>query len=247
MKKSNLILLITLGVIIIMIISSLVYLRSVFNTEILRGEGNLTEVERTIDHFEKIKINGNYRVYFTQDNTTQLILAADENLHEYITTEVRNRELVISSSQPIRSSNDITLHLSSPELTALEASASAHFYTENPLQANDFRLLANAGSTVNMEGNFGSFSATQNAGSRVNLSGTARTLETESNAGGTVDASGLIVESARAKANAGGRIILNAKEIDATANAGGSVLYIGNPIIKNMSTNAGGNIRQTNR
>lgn len=247
MKKSNQILLITLGVIIIIIISSLIYLRSVFNTEVLRGEGNTVEVERYTDDFEKVRISGNYTVYFTQEGNTQLILEADENLHEYIITEVRNRELIIRSSQPIRSSRDIIIHLSSPVLTNVEASAAASFVAENSLKTEGFYAMANAASTITLDGTFASINAVQNAGSKINLSGTTNNFYSESNAGGTIDASKLKAQTATAKANAGGRITLNADEIDASANAGGTILYIGNPIFKGMSTSAGGSIRQTSR
>ncbi|TVQ17273.1 MAG: DUF2807 domain-containing protein [Bacteroidetes bacterium] len=247
MKKSNLILLIALGIIIIISITGIFVLKSNLFATITFGEGNIVQSERDIPSFEKIKINGRYNVYFTQDSPRELIIFTEENLHEFIRTDVRNNELYISSSQPIRSNSEIRIELSNDFLTHVEVSASGKFFTTRAIALPLLHLTANAGSTMDVEGIFESLFALQNAGATLKLRGETDKLNLESNAGGSLDASQMRATSATARANAGASIIVNAAELDAEANAGGSVRYLGDPVFKSMRTSAGGSINKQSR
>lgn len=242
MKKSNLILLVALGVVIITIITGIFFVKSQLFAEITRGDGNIVQTTRDIPTFEKIKIKGRYNVYYTQESPQELIIFADENLQEFIRTEVRNNELHIESSQPIRSGSELRIELSNDFITHVEASASAGFFTTGGMVLPLLHLTANAGSNIDVEGIFETLFATQNAGANLKVKGETEKLEAESNAGGTIDASQLEAASAVVKANAGASVRVNAAELDAEANAGGSVRYLGDPVFKSMRTSSGGNI-----
>ena len=249
MKKSNLLLLIALIAVLATILIGAIFIRTnrTFIPRFTQGDGNIKQAERSISAFEKVKVTGNYNVYFTQDSIRKLMLNADANLHEYIITEVRNNELVIRSSKPIRSSNELRIELSTLNLTHAEASGGAGFFTNTPLILPILQLTANGGAKMEIEGIFETLHAFQNAGSNMVLSGKAGRLVIESNAGGRVNAAALEAETARVEANAGASAVVNAKEVDANANAGGSVQYIGDPIFHGMQTSAGGSIRRWNR
>ena len=247
MKKSNLLLLIALIVVLISILIAGITARTIFYAGFVEGEGNPQQTERSIPSFEKVKVTGNYNVYFTQDSIEKLLLIADANLHEYILTEVVNNELIIRSSKPIRSSNELRIELSALNLTHAEASAGAGFYSRAPLILPMLHLTASGGAKIEIDGIFETLHAYQNAGSNMVLSGRTNHLAIESNAGGRVNAADLEAETASVEANAGASAIVNAKEVEANANAGASIHYIGDPIFHGMQTSAGGNIRRFNR
>ncbi len=242
MKTSNKILLITLGIILGFMLAGLIITRTMIFSSITNGDGNVTETERQVEPFASIKINGNYKVNFTQSDIQSVMVVADENLLEFIKTDVTGNELVIRSSQPIRSSNDLLVEVKAPRLERVEANAAARFYTQGPLTQKELSVLSNAGALIDIEGTFTQVIANQNAGSRIELRGQTDKFKATSNAGGTIDATDLESQSAVVNANAGGDIRLNTQRLEATANAGGSIRYIGNPIIEAVNTNAGGSI-----
>ncbi|MFW5687336.1 MAG: head GIN domain-containing protein [Bacteroidota bacterium] len=246
MKKSNLLLLIALGLILIAILAGTISVRSMLFANVIKGDGNIVETPRDINSFEKINIKGRYKVFYTQDTTQQLVLRADANLHEYIVTTIRNNELVIKSNQPIRSDSELHIELSNPNITHIEASANAGFFTRNSVTLPLLYITSNAGSEVNVEGIFESLFATQNAGSDIILRGQTNLLNLISNAGGNIDASQMEAQSASVETNAGASAIVNAEEIDAKANAGGSIRYLGDPVFRSMNTSAGGSIGAAN-
>lgn len=246
MKTSNKILLVAFGVLIVAILAGLITTRSLVYASITAGDGNIQETTRDIPDFDKISVVGKYNVYYTQGEPASLSLSADANLHELITTEVRNNELIIKSKEPIRTSSEIRIELRSQNITRVEASASAGFFTNSPLNVTVLELNANAGAKMKVEGTFEQLNVFQNAGANVTLTGETDQLDITSNAGGDVDALNLRANTARVDSNAGASAKVNANEIDASANAGGSVRYSGNPAFKNMSTNAGGSINKIN-
>ena len=246
MKKSNLILLIALGISIVLIVAFLISLRINLSAAFQRGDGNILEQMREINDFEKVRIKGNYIVHYTQDSVVELKLITDSNLHEFIKTTVKNRELVIESYHPVISSKDIRIELSNAFISEIEATGSAQFISENKLYLPFLSLVANAGARIEIEGIFETLNAIQNAGSMIVLQGSADKLKLESNAGGTIDAFEMEAGYAKAVANAGASVNVNTRELDATAVAGGNVNYIGSPIIHGINTSAGGNVRSRN-
>lgn len=246
MKKSNLILLTALIVAVIIMIAGMITMRSMLFASYTHGDGSMTQSERQIPAFEKIKINGKYNVYYTQSDNKMLVVHADANLMEFISTEVKNNELRIRSSQPLKSDSELRIELSNDYITHVEASASAKFFAENALLLPILTLTSNAGAEMDVEGIFESLYIYQNAGSKVTVRGETDLLHIESNAGGHVDATRLEAGSANVQANAGASASVNAAEIEASANAGGSVRYIGDPVFNGISTSAGGSISKSN-
>jgi len=242
MKTSNKILLITMGIILGFILAGLIISKSMIFSAATQGDGNKVEMQRQVEDFTRIKVNGNYKVNFTQDDNRTVMVIADENLMEFISTDVSGNELVIRSSQPIRPSSEILVEVKAPVLERVESNASARFYSQGNLSQDEIYLLSNAGALIDIEGVFRHVDAHQNAGALIVLIGTTDTFKATSNAGGTIDATGLEAQSAIVEANAGADIRLNTQKLEASANAGGSIRYIGNPIIEAVNTNAGGSI-----
>lgn len=103
-------------------------------------------------------------------------------------------------------------------------------------------IQANGAAFARIEGTFNALEVQQNASSRVVLAGTTDTLTVRSNAAGTVNALEMEVYSAFLSANAAASIHVNAKEIDASANAAGVIYYSGTPAFTQLKMNAGGKI-----
>jgi hypothetical protein len=246
MKTSNKILLAAFIITAVLLFAAMAAMRSMIYQNVVQGDGNVVEQQRGASDFTRVIIRGNFQVYYSQSDNTELTVIADSNLHDHIRTEIKGDELVISTRQPIRSRNDLRINISNPYLTFVEASAAAGFFSSYPLELQNLRLNCNAGARMDVSGNFESLHVTQNAGAKVKLAGTAQNLEVTSNAGGTVDAMELESNFARVEANAGASISVNAAEIEASANAGGSIRYSGDPSFRSMNTNAGGSIRKQN-
>ncbi len=246
MKKSNLILLTAFIIITVLMVVMMIFIRSNLKKGFQLGDGNITENYISVEEYDKIKVRGNYNVMFTQDSIIELKVITDSNLHEFIRAEVKSGELIIESLEPVLSKEDIRVELSNASISSIEVSGSARFQTTNKLFLTKLRVVANAGARIEIEGFFEHLSAIQNTGSRIFLKGESEVLELESNAGGSINAFEMESGSANAVATTGASIDVNTNELNASASAGGSVTYTGNPVIVGINTSAGGRIGSRN-
>lgn len=224
----------------------MIFIRSNLKKGFQLGDGNITENYISVEEYDKIKVRGNYNVMFTQDSIIELKVITDSNLHEFIRAEVKSGELIIESLEPVLSKEDIRVELSNASISSIEVSGSARFQTTNKLFLTKLRVVANAGARIEIEGFFEHLSAIQNTGSRIFLKGESEVLELESNAGGSINAFEMESGSANAVATTGASIDVNTNELNASASAGGSVTYTGNPVIVGINTSAGGRIGSRN-
>ncbi len=244
MKTSNVLLLSALAFIVVISIIGLFLLRNALESTALQGDGNIVETQRQVGDFEKIKIIGRYNVIYAQDSQKNLVINTDANLHEHIRTEVKNNQLVIDSKQSIRSRRGMNIEISNAFITHVEATSGAKFHTANKLQLPGLHLVSNAGSVIEILGIFENVSASQNAGAKVILAGKTEQLDISANAGGSVDASEMEANIAKVQTNTGSSVTINAAEIDARANTGGVINYIGDPVFHNLDVSAGGRVNK---
>ncbi|MFW6248886.1 MAG: GIN domain-containing protein, partial [Bacteroidota bacterium] len=97
MKNSNKILLVGFIIVVIVSVGIVLRINSLVKSDAIKGTGVMTEKTVEVPEFSKIIVNGKYNVSFTAENERSVQVFADENLHEYIVTEVRNDALVIES------------------------------------------------------------------------------------------------------------------------------------------------------
>lgn len=246
MKKSNKILLVALSILIVVAVSIIFRINTLVRADAIKGTGTVTEKTVDIPEFSKIIVNGKYVVSYTSQNERKVQVIADENLHEHITTEVRNNALVIESKDYIHSRNELKVNISNPILDEVMLNGAAQFSATNELTADRFTLTANAASNAELRGTFDQLVANQNAASSITLKGTANMLTIESNAAGSVDASQLKAKNADVEANAAAEAKVNADTLSAKATSAGKIRYLGNPVISTMDVSSAGNVRQIN-
>ena len=71
-------------------------------TDTIYGNGNVESKIRKVSGFDGIKVSSGIDVYIKQGKGENLKVEADENLHDVIRTEVKNRTLYIYSEENIR-------------------------------------------------------------------------------------------------------------------------------------------------
>lgn len=64
-----------------------------------KGNGSLVTKERSIEHFDALKVSGSFNVEMTSSRKNQLSIYYDENLIEDIITEVKDGTLIIRTKK----------------------------------------------------------------------------------------------------------------------------------------------------
>ncbi|MCC1484968.1 head GIN domain-containing protein [Winogradskyella immobilis] len=230
-------------------IISLLMTSCVFDLNIgegVTGNRNVTKENRYIDKdFNAVKISRGIEVYITQDNTINLSVEADENLHEIITTEVENNVLRISTTANIKSSASKKVMLSVKDLSSIKASSGAYVSSSSTFKTSELNLYSSSGSHIDIDVKTEELFCDSSSGSGIKLSGDTNRLEAEASSGSYIKASNLDTQVSRVNASSGSNISVNtSKELTAKASSGGNIKYSGNPEIVNKKNGVSGSIRK---
>lgn len=99
----------------------------------LTGDGNVTRSSRQVSDFNAVKVSSGIDLYLTQGNTISLEIEADQNLHEYIITEVKDGVLKIYVEKSIRNVKEMNVYLTFKEIDELIASGGPMLKIQEPL------------------------------------------------------------------------------------------------------------------
>lgn len=242
MKTSNKILLSFFALILLTITIILFVFRDNMNFEMAPDEGNFgkTEQQRNVSHFDKIKIESRFHVYYTQDTFQKVVVIADSNLIGLAVTEVNDGRLSLYSKKQLKRKQKIEVFVTTDSINDLQLNAGCSFKTQHKMKVYQLKCDGNAGSVLSIDGNFTNLKLAFNAGSVGNFSGSCKNLEIESNAGSVVNAGNLVAENGNVTSNAGSVTTINvAGDLSVFASAGSIVKYQGNPNVKNINISSG--------
>ncbi|MFL6468225.1 MAG: head GIN domain-containing protein [Pyrinomonadaceae bacterium] len=173
-----------------------------------RGSGNVQTETRDIKGFKSVDVSGVFQVEIVAQKDFGVQVEADENLLQYITTEVNGGVLEISTSKRIKSSSGLKLRISAPDVERLEVSGVAKVYVSD---------LKNAGLQLDTSG-----------ASKVNLAGETDKLTVDVSGASQIDAENLKTRAATVDASGASKVSVFATEsIRSEASGASRVTYTG--------------------
>jgi len=102
-----------------------------------RGSGNVITEERSVGDFNRIDSRGCADIIVTVGEEKKVTVRFDDNLIEYIETEVRRQTLMIFTDESFTSGSSCVIEISIPDLESISASGSGDIVVEN-LQGDEF-------------------------------------------------------------------------------------------------------------
>lgn len=91
----------------------------------VKGSGNLGSESRDLKGFKAIDVSGVFNVEVVSQKDFGVQVEADDNLLQYIRTEVNDGVLTISTTKRIKSTNGLKIKISAPDIEKIEASGVA--------------------------------------------------------------------------------------------------------------------------
>lgn len=243
MKTSNILLTAFLIATFLIVGWFIVKARNHVNASFIETSGNTVSEIVEVEPFNKIKVQGKFKVNLVQRDEQRVELNADENILPEVIAEVNGRELVLRLRNNIRDQDRVTVNLQAPEVEAIEFSAGANITTNGEISGDNLYINSYAGSEGDLKVKYNSINCDSKAGSSLNISGSANNVRINSTAGSRIDASNLEANTCNIKGSAGSHIEVHANaELTADMSSGGFLQYYGEPEIKNFNTSSGGNI-----
>lgn len=181
------------------------------------GSGIIKTESREIRSFDAIEFAGAATLMISIGDETSLTITGDDNLLEFVDTEVDNQVLKIAFSQSIAPSKSMQFVITTPDLDRLKI-AGACKATVADLSSDSFELAASG--AVN-----------------VTCSGVTEAMKVAISGAGSVDGRQLVAKTANVNISGSGSVDLHAvDELTVKISGAGQVRYIGEPkITKNIS------------
>jgi hypothetical protein len=206
------------------------------------GDGNVVKKERTAGAFTAVKVSTGIDVFLSQGDKMSLWVEADENLHEYIITEVKDGALHVYTDANIRKAERKRVYVTMKEIKYLSTSSAGDMIGETPVRTENLELNASSAGDIKLEVYAKNVEVNISSSGDMTLTGEADILEGDLSSAGDLNAYDFKVREADIDvSSAGGADIYVTERLRANASSAGDVNYKGNPkYLDSHSSSAGG-------
>jgi hypothetical protein len=210
--------------------------------DVIRGSGNVVTEERSVSDFSRVSLTGAGDVFITQGEEESLIVETDDNLMQYLKTEVKQGTLILGFTDAVKNKNvrptaGIQFNLSVREVAGLELSGAGDIYVTS-LEADRLEILLNGAGNIDIVSLTAEASVVHlNGAGNVELAGQVAEQGIYLNGAGNYRAAELESQTAIVEVNGVGNATVWATDLlDARIPGPGTVEYYGNPqVTKNVS------------
>ena len=217
------------------------YVQAQFRKTVYGNEKVVTE-ERKAGSFDEIKVSSGIDVFLRQGNKEEIRVETDENLQEYILTEISGNVLNVYTEVNIRDAKQKKVYVTMKDVKSVKASSAGDVIGESPIKTDEIAIDASSAGDIKLEVYAGRIYVTVSSSGDVSLNGEAGNLEADLSSAGDLKASELTVKDADVSvSSAGDANIFVTENLKARASSAGDIHYGGNP--KNVdahSSSAGG-------
>lgn len=209
------------------------------------GNGNVTTEERAVSDFDGVRGSAGIDVYLEEGDENKVVVEADENLMDIITTEVVNGKLKIRAEKSIRRAKSNKVYVTYTNLNTIEASSGADVIGNSVIKSETLSLSSSSGADLEVEILAKEVYADCSSGADLKVSGKATSLRANASSGSDIKAKDLLVVTCTADASSGADITVNVKDrLNGNASSGGDIKYYGNPEAVSAKDGYSGSIRK---
>lgn len=211
----------------------------------VKGNGKTINKTRNVGSFDGVGVSGSFDVYLVAGNEGKLDITVEENLEQYLITEVKNGTLKIKwkSGVNIRTSSKTTITVHFKNISSLAMAGSGDIEGKDVIKGNSLEVAVAGSGDIKVEMEVQEVEAAVSGSGDIELSGTATEFEAAVSGSGDVDAYDLKVEKADLKISGSGSVGANVeKELTARISGSGNVKYKGQPRIEDIKVSGSGNV-----
>ncbi len=206
------------------------------------GNNKVVTKVRVAENFTGVRVSTGIDVYLKQGNNEAISVEADENLHEYILTEVRDGVLHVYTEVNIRKAERKRVYVTMKDVNSVRTSSAGDVIGETPIKCDKLKLSASSAGNIKLDVNAKEIEADISSSGDITLTGEADMLKADLSSAGDLNAYDLKVREADISASSAGNADINVSEkITARASSAGDINYQGNPkYVDAHSSSAGG-------
>ena len=206
------------------------------------GSGKVVSEDRKAGYFNAVKVSSGIDVYLTQGQKESIKVEADDNLHEYIITEIKDNTLKVYSEANIRRAEAKKVYVTIKDVEKLSASSAGDLIGVTLIKTDELSLSVSSAGDIKIKVEVNKLKCRISSSGDIKIEGVADELEADLSSAGDLKAYDLKTRIADVSvSSAGDAMITVTEELRARASSAGDIYYQGNPKqVDAHSSSAGG-------
>jgi hypothetical protein len=213
----------------------------------VKGNGNMKKINRTTESYDGVKCAGSFDYILVSGTEGNITIEGEENLLEYIITEVKNGKLIVKTKNMVslRTSfnKSITITIPFEEISSASLAGSGDLWSKNIIKADTFETAISGSGDVTLTVQSNSVQASVAGSGDLTLKGNTRDLE--ASVAGSGDFHGFDLEADNTTvsvAGSGDASVVSRKYLKARVSGSGDIEYKGNPETEDTKVAGSGSI-----
>ena len=164
----------------------------------VKGNGKSINKTRNVGSFDGVAVAGSFDVFLVSGNEGKLDITVEENLEQYLVTEVKDGELKIKwkNGVNIRTSSKTTVTVHFKNISSLAMAGSGDIVGKDRIKSNSLDVAVAGSGDIKADIAVSQLETAISGSGDIELSGTATEFEAAVSGSGDVDAYDLKVEKA---------------------------------------------------
>jgi len=215
------------------------------NRKTVNGNNKVVTKDREAGSFTGIRASTGIDVYLKQGDNQSITVEADENLHEYILTEIEGDVLVVYTEVNIRDAEAKKVYVTMKQVKSVNASSAGDIIGQSPIKTEEIEIDASSAGDIKLEVYTKEIEVDISSSGDVTLKGESDVLEADLSSAGNLNAAELKVREAEVNVSSAGDADVNVSEkLQARASSAGDINYTGNPKYLDAHSSSAGSIHK---
>jgi hypothetical protein len=211
----------------------------------ISGNGEVVAEKRDVAEFTGLKVETGIDVYISQGDVQQVEVEADENLHEWIRTEINGSILHIYSEKTIRSAKTKKVNLTCKMLDKIDISSAGDVTGLNRFKINNLEIDMSSAGDLKIDVDADVIDLSLSSAGDAELSGTANVLKADLSSAGDLDAFDLEAKQGDITvSSASNARVFITEQASFRSSSAGNIQYRGEPRIKEINTSSAGSVNK---
>jgi hypothetical protein len=211
----------------------------------ITGSGNVTRQERDVAQFTGIKVSSGIDVILNQGEPQKVEVEADDNLQDWIRTDVSGSVLTIRTEKSIRLAKAKKVYVTCKTLDMIEISSAGDIMAETPFKADKLDIQMSSAGDLRLEVEANDIEISISSAGNANLKGKTGTLHADLSSAGDLNAFDLEAKKGDISvSSAGSARVFVTDEASFHSSSAGDIDYKGDPKITEIRTSSAGSVNK---
>jgi hypothetical protein len=211
----------------------------------IKGNGEVVKQERKVEPFSGVDVGGAFKVFLTQGDAEKLVVEADANLLDVITTEVRGNTLTISTNEEINDPEALNIYITFKTLEEMEISGACKVTAENTFKLTNLDLDCSGASDAELRFSVENLKMDCSGASKIELFGSAGSVSIDVSGASSLEAIELEAGTLEADVSGASNVKISvSRDLSAEVSGAACLKYKGDPSIKDFEVSGAASLKK---